>query len=252
MRKTVTALLVAAIVGAGATAYADATYQTLPYSQNWTNIGLITVSDDWSGVPGVIGYRGDDLTAVTAVDPQTVVADAGVPAGLVVDVNANQLNPNTFTSGGVCEFEIMDPTVAFQGSGTGDAPSIVLHLNTSGFSSITVAYNLRDIDGSTDNAIQQVALQYRVGGGTGNYTNVPAGFVTDASTGPSLATLVTPVSVVLPTDANNVTNVQVRIITTNAVGNDEQIGIDDISVTGTTIPVAVESTEWTVIKGLYR
>ena len=36
---------------------------------------------------------------------------------------------------------------------------------------------------------------------TGNYTNLPAGFVADATTGPSLATLVTPVSVTLPAAA---------------------------------------------------
>jgi hypothetical protein len=52
-----------------------------------------------------------------------------------------------------------------------------------------VSYNLRDLDGSIDNAVQPVALQYRVGS-TGNFTNLPAGFVADATTGPSLATQV--------------------------------------------------------------
>jgi hypothetical protein len=37
-----------------------ATVQPLPFSQNWTNIGMITVSDNWSGVPGICGYRGDE------------------------------------------------------------------------------------------------------------------------------------------------------------------------------------------------
>ncbi|MFN0278122.1 MAG: hypothetical protein ACKVRN_05905, partial [Pyrinomonadaceae bacterium] len=40
------------------------TPQTLPFTQDWTNAGLITVDDDWSGVPGIIGYRGDDLNTV--------------------------------------------------------------------------------------------------------------------------------------------------------------------------------------------
>lgn len=39
-----------------------------------------------------------------------------------------------------------------------DAPHIVFHLNTTGFSSITVSYNLHDIDGSADSALQPVAL----------------------------------------------------------------------------------------------
>src|SRR6185369_13779818 len=123
------------------------------------------------------------------------------------------------------------------GSGTADAPHLVISINTTGSSGIVVAYNLRDIDGSTDNAVQPVALQYRVGS-SGNFTNLPAGFVADASTGPSLATLVTPVSVVLPAPANNQPLVQVRVITTDAVGADELIGVDDISVTGDNTPTA--------------
>ncbi|MBP7354563.1 MAG: hypothetical protein KA928_00270 [Longilinea sp.] len=54
---------------------ADNTAQTLPFSQDWTNIGLITTNDDWSGVPGIMGYRGDGLTAANDVDPQTVLGD---------------------------------------------------------------------------------------------------------------------------------------------------------------------------------
>ena len=97
----------------------DGSYQTPPFSQNWTNTGLITTDDNWSTVPGIIGFRGDNLTAATGTDPQTILADDS-PG--VVDVIANQTNPNTLTSGGVAEFEISDPVVAYQGSGTADAP----------------------------------------------------------------------------------------------------------------------------------
>jgi hypothetical protein len=38
----------------------------------------------------------------------------------------------------------------------------------------TLPFSLRDIDGSVDDAPQQVALQYRIGN-TGNFTNVAAG-----------------------------------------------------------------------------
>src|SRR4051794_13343230 len=62
---------------------ADTTAQTLQFSQNWTNTSLITTDDNWSGVPGIIGYRGDNLTGATAVDPQTVLAEGTN----VVDVN---------------------------------------------------------------------------------------------------------------------------------------------------------------------
>jgi uncharacterized repeat protein (TIGR01451 family) len=220
-----------AILGISLTAqaaHANNTYQALPFSQNWTNTALIAVDDDWSGVPGVVAYRGDNLTGGTGTDPQTILADGSATP---VDVIANQGSPIT-TTGGVAEFEIADPVVALQGSGTADAPFILLHLDTTGWQDVIVTYNVRDIDGTSDNAVQQVALHYRVGT-SGNFTNLPAGYIADATTGPSLATLVTPVTVTLPAAANNQPQVQLRIMTTNAVGSDEWVGIDDISVTGT-------------------
>ena len=224
------AICLALIITRDSFVRANNTAQTIPFSQNWTNTGLITADDDWSGVPGIVGFRGDALTGGTAVNPQTVVAES-----TVVDVIANQLNPNTLTTGGVAEFHIANPVVALQGSGTARAPYIQLHLNTTGLSAINVAYNLRDIDGSADNAVQPVALQFRVGS-TGNFTNVPAGFVADATEGPSLATKVTPISVTLPATVDNQPLVQVRIITTDAVGSDEWVGIDDINVTANGLP----------------
>ncbi len=218
---------VAVVVATASPAGADTAPQTLPFTQDWSNAALITAADDWSGVPGIVGYRGDDL-ASTGADPQTVVSE-GTP---VVDVNANQANPNTFTTGGVAEFAITDPVVALQGSGTADAPNLVVTLSTAGFVDIAVAYDVRDIDGSADNAVQQVALQYRVGT-TGNFTNLPAGYIADATTGPNLATAVTPVAVTLPPAADDQPVVQVRVITADAPLSDEWVGIDNISVTGT-------------------
>ena len=48
--------------------------------------------------------------------------------------------------GGVGEFEITNPTIALQGSGTADAPDIIIYLNTTNFQNKSVAYNLRDIE----------------------------------------------------------------------------------------------------------
>ncbi|WP_196518189.1 choice-of-anchor I family protein [Nostoc sp. WHI] len=196
------------------------------FTQDWTDTALITIDDDWSGVSSIIGYRGDTLTSATGVDPQTVVADG---TSSPVDVNAGQTNPNTFNTGGVAEFELSNPVVALNGSGTADAPFLLIHLNTTGVTNINVSYKLRDLDGSVDNAIVPVALQYRIGT-SGNFINIPAAFVADASTGPNLADLVTTVNAVLPIAAENQSQVQLRIITTNAVGNDEWIGIDDINI----------------------
>jgi predicted extracellular nuclease len=219
---------------------ADSTPQVVPFGQDWSNTALITANDNWSGVPGVLGYLGQDITTSTGTDPQTLLAESSVADD--TDVIANQTNTG-ITNGGVGEFQIADPVVALQGSGTADAPYLLFSLNTSGLSSVTVAYTLRDIDASADNAIQPVALQYRVGA-SGSFTNVPAGFVADATTGPTLATLVTPVTAVLPGGSDNQPLVQVRVMTANAAGNDEWVGVDDISITanaGDSAP-AVQST----------
>ena len=207
------------------------TAQPLPFLQDWTNVGQITADNVWTGVPGVIGYRGDDLVVVGATtDARTILLDGSATP---VNVLANKTSPNTETSGGVFEFEIADPVVAFQGSGTADVPHLVIRVVTTGLQNIRVRYNLRDIDGSADNSVQPVALQFRAGT-TGDYTNVEAGYVADASTGPNLATQVTAVEATLPAAANNQASVDVRILTYNALGSDEFIGIDDIQITSGT------------------
>jgi len=218
--SSIVVLAMTALVGA------DQTPQALPWSQDWSNTGLIAIDDDWNGVPGIVGYRGDELTAATGTDPQTILVDGTTTP---VDVIANQTNPNTFTTGGVAEFAIADPVVALNGSGTADAPFILLTFTTLGQANVQVSYNLRDLDASVDNAVMPVALHYRIGT-SGSFTNVPAAFVADATTGPSLATLVSPVSVTLPPVVDNQATVQLRIMTTNAVGNDEWVGIDDIAI----------------------
>jgi LPXTG-site transpeptidase (sortase) family protein len=205
------------------------------FSQDWTNTSLITANDNWSGVPSIIGYRGDGLTSIDGVDPQTILG-ADFPG--VFDVIANQTNPNTNTTGGVAEFHLADPVVAMQGSITADAPYIKIFLDTTGVNKVRIAYNVRDIDGSADNAVQQVALHYRVGD-SGNFTNLPAGYIADATTGPSIAALVTPVSVELPAAASNQALVELRIMTTNAAGSDEWVGIDDISITANYAPTGI-------------
>lgn len=228
---------IAALAACGGVANANVTAWNLgsgSFSQNWNNINLITVSDDWSGVPSLIGYRGDALTGATGVDPQTIVADA---SGTPVDVNANQTNPLAFFTGGLTEFELADPVVALFGSGTADVPVLQVFLDTTGQTTIAVSYLLRDIEDGTDNAIQQFALQYRVGG-VGNFTNIAAAYVPDATT-VNAGGMVTPVSVFLPAAAENQSLVEVRWVTTNAAGNDEAVGVDDILITSIPTPGSV-------------
>ncbi|MCX7557308.1 lamin tail domain-containing protein [Xanthomonadaceae bacterium JHOS43] len=212
-------------------ARADTTPQSLPFLQDWSDINLITANDNWDGVPGIVGYLGEDSGTTTAPyaggNPQTLTAPVVGNTG-AIDVVANQTNNNS-TNGGVLEWHLTNPVVGFAGSGTADAPHLVIHLDTTGFQNIQVSYLLRDIE-TADNSVQPVALLYRVGN-TGDFVNVPDAYVADASAGPSL-TLDTPVSVTLPPDADNQAEIQLRIITVNVAGNDENIGVDDISVTG--------------------
>lgn len=224
-----------ALVAIAAVSRADMVFFNLSggnFSQDWSNTGLITANDDWSGVGSITGFLGDtNAGSPTGVDPQTYL-DPNMGA---IDVIANQANPNTLSNGGVAEFDgIADPVVAMQGSGTADTPGLVVYMNAAGRTNVRISYNLRDIDGSADNSIQQVALQYRIGG-AGNFVNVASGYVADATTGPNLATLVTPISV---TDAawNNAAMLEFRVLTTNAAGSDEWVGIDDITVTSDPVP----------------
>ncbi len=187
------------------------------FTEDWTNTGLITSNDDWSGYSFIKGFRGDDISSSNL----GVADDAGV-----LDVNANKIDPNTFTTGGVSEFELTDPVVALAGSGTADAPYIKLYADLTTCTDVNVVYNVRDIELSDDTS-QTASLYYRPSN-TGDFTEVPSAYIADATD--AAATKVTGVDVTLPNDADNQPKLEIRIMTVNASGSDEWIGIDDISI----------------------
>jgi hypothetical protein len=198
-----------------------------PFAQDWSDTGLITVDDDWSKVPAIVGYRGDGLAGEPGADPRTVLADGSTTP---VDVAANRTDPGAVgAAAGVAEFELADPVVAIQGSATASAPHLVIALDTRGRTGVRVGLELRDVDGSAADAEQPVAVQYRVGG-AGEFANAPGGYVADATTGPGAATAVTHVRAVLPAAVDDRPLVELRVITTDAAGRDEWVGVDDIEV----------------------
>ena len=205
---------------------------TLPLVQGWADAGQISVDDDWSRVAGIVGYRGDGLVAEPGSDPRGVTADG---SGTPVDVAANLTDPRAVgLAAGVAEFELPDPVVAIQGSATASAPHLVMSLDTRGRAGVTVRLLVRDIDATAHDAVEPVALQYRVGA-AGPFAAVPGGYVADATSGPGEATQVTRVSVNLPAAADGQPLVQVRVITTNAAGQDEWVGIDDIEASAASV-----------------
>lgn len=211
-----------------------------PYLQDWSDTASINTDDNWDNFIAITGYRGDALTAGTGIDPQTILADGSATP---LDVIANQSNPNGLATGGVAEFDgIANPTVALKGSGTADAPHLVIRINTKSCPDtkfMTVGYKVRDLESNANDAVQQVALHYRLGD-TGNFTNVPTAFVSDA-TEPNAATKVSTVFATLPQAVLQQDRLYIRIMTANAGGNDEWVGIDDISV-GCFLPTSSSAT----------
>jgi hypothetical protein len=205
----------------------DATYHSLKnlgtFTQNWSDTSRITAPNDWSGVPSIEGYDGNGLTTGNDVDPQTLL---GMSGALCVTPNMTTTN---VTTAGVGEVQLTDPTIALAGHATKRSPFLLFRIDATARGDIRIQYKLRDIDGG-HNSVMPFALQYRVGE-TGNFTNVAAGFVADASaTG---TTLVTSRDVTLPAAANNQSQLQLRIITSHVTGTeDEWIGVDDIVISG--------------------
>ena len=95
-----------------------------PLLQSWSDTTRIAADDDWSGVPAVVGYRGDGLAAEPGADPRAVTADG---SGTPLDVTANRTDPRAVgLAAGVAEFELDDPVVAIQGSAIASAPHLLL------------------------------------------------------------------------------------------------------------------------------
>ena len=225
-------ILASALALGAASAHADTAYHPLAngsFNQNWTNTGLITTANIWTGVPSLEGYRGDDLTIFTGTDPRTIVAFGITP----LNVSANVIDASALMSGGLAEVESGtdvggNPTVGFQGSGTADAPFLLLRLNTTGCTGVQLSYTLRDIDTlETAGISQQVVVQGRVGE-SGNLSEIPGTYIAAANNSATTPGLVT-----LGPAYDNQAQVQLRWLTTNAPNTDAMIGIDDIQVTGT-------------------
>lgn len=227
------------VVHAGGS-YASLAAGNLSFSITPATANVITSNNNWTGFPSVEGYFGLNLTPTHGVDPQTILGTEFAGNTLPnspPQVNANKSNPSAYNAGGLAEFD-SGPYLAlgFQGN-TQANPYLVFFVNTLGRSNVTITYQVTDIDGGSNNAVSQLALQYRTGP-SGLFTNIPAGFIADATDGPNLSGRVTTKTVLLPTDAWNKPQIQIRLITTNAANTsggstpDEWIGVNNVIVSG--------------------
>ncbi len=236
------------------------TYYPLNSIQNpafvitWSDPNIITNDNDWSNIPFLRGFRGDALTTAENVDPRTITDDG---TGTPVVIFANQSDPNTFNADGFAEFEsISNPCIAFRASNTASAPFLMMYFNTLnpplGYAP-GINFMLRDIDGTGNNAAQQVVVQYRVGE-SGPFINANqffhvlpngdyfGGYHPDATKGPFLHGHESFCEFIFPPACYNQPKVQVRIMVTNASGGNEWVGIDDIIFGGAQLlPIKLHS-----------
>ncbi len=217
-------------------ARADGAYQALPHT--WTNSStrVVTADNDWSPIPGMIGYRGTGLVATEGVDPRTVLAD---PADATPSVECCMSMPWSGVAG-VAQFKPYLPARYPSGiiglAGAGSlvqhlAPSVVFAVDARHRYDLHVRFTLHDLDSLASdaaNAVEPFALQYRLGG-AGAWTDVPAAYVADATSGPGQPRTLTRRDVALPADADDAL-VQLRLITTDSPGPDEWVGVDSLTV----------------------
>ena len=53
-------------------------------TQNWSDAGQITANDNWSGVPSIDGFLGQDIT--TAIDADPTNADHATPRSRAISM----------------------------------------------------------------------------------------------------------------------------------------------------------------------
>jgi len=197
----------------------------LPLNFQFLQEGIFA-DDDWSSTPSLLGASGNGFGNAPGVSPSDLLAsDAPQPQ---IWANRQETNAAIFSGTGFAEFSQLS-SVAVKPGANARAPYLLTNVSTSGFQTIKVQYYLTDIDNSSANAQQSFALQFRVGS-TGSFTNVPSAFQADVTDGGS-AGRETLVEAVLPAIANNKPLLQLRDMTTDAMGVDEWVSISGLRVT---------------------
>jgi hypothetical protein len=196
-------------------------------SQNWSNSSLLDARNDWSDVPSIQGFS-TIFGAGNDEDPRDLLGESR-RLDIATDVfsSPSQFNPNTGNRGGVSEFQDFG-IVGLAGGGNANAPNLVIYLDTTGVGApVTLNFDVQDLDSSSRDSEQPLNVQYRIGE-TGSWSNLADGYFADVTS--ASATPTTHVSLTLPPEVLGQPQLQIRIMTTDADGRDEWIGIDNIVV----------------------
>jgi Secretion system C-terminal sorting domain len=122
--------------------------------------------------------------------------------------------------------------ISMQGANNQERMSLLLALNTTGRSSIAIAWTVSDIN--VNNNVNFIELQYRVGA-SGAFTNV-INDLYQQGTNPSGTSF----SIALPVDANDQPIVHVRwIYYESGSGSRDRLAVDDIAVTSSPLPITL-------------
>ena len=211
---------------------ADSTAQTLPFSQNWTNIGLITTNDNWSGVPGIIGYSaGRASSPRPALDPQTAArTERGARRRRQRQPDEPQYLHDGWR-GGVRRSRIR--SLRSRVRVRRDAPyhpdsrqhhGAIGHPRRPTTCGTSTARRQRRPAGRAAVPRRHDRQLHERAGGVRGRRHARAQRRDHSSL---------PCTSRCPRRRDNQPLVQIRIITTDAAGSDEWVGIDDISITGT-------------------
>lgn len=213
MKKHLIALVSGAMFLMHAQAQTDPTAVSLPFS---------LTSQSSSTLPsGVAVHKFSTIPTTRTVSP--AAADLG-----------NQGSSPTATAGGW--YHLGTDGIGILASSTTQSGALVVAINTTGQSNISVSWICKTIFGqsSRDNS---VALQYRVGT-SGNFTDVGS-LSTYTSTGHSNGHASSTLTEMLPVGAENQSVVQVRWIyweSAGSSGSRDKISIDEISIgSGTSV-----------------
>lgn len=211
MKKIHSFSAVLAMLFAGATAQTNPTAVTLPFALN--SVSTTTPPG------GVAVHKFSSIQTSRTLSPAT----GDLP---------NQGSSAAGTAGGW--YDLGTDGIGLLASGTNAAGAVVVAINTSGLSNISVSWICKTIknQASRDNSI---ALQYRVGT-TGNFIDVGT-TSTYSSTGTADGNTSTIFTETLPAGASNQSVVQVRWIYWESVstsGSRDKISVDDISISSIT------------------